>query len=248
MEASVVIGMPTYGPIQSETMFSLIALILRGGPLVHDLDYRSYMYIDQSRNSLVKRALDTNSPKLFGPVGRKSSHLLYLDADMTWPSTTIARLLAHKQPVVGGLYFLKGHPYNPIIGDLTEDGRLRMRAIAPHAKGLVKVDCVGTGCLLVDLDVFREMRRHFEDDLWFRSQETGEDIWFFQRLKQMGIPAFCDVDIDCGHLTKQIINRKKYNEMTFPDGGNLDGPMTFPGNISGRAEPGVITLNDGIPN
>jgi len=145
------------------------------------------MYVDNARNDAVRIALGENEHSI-GPV----SHVLFVDSDMVLPTDGLDRLLAHNKPSVGGLYFGKLPPFLPVAFML--DPFKRLQAYADNA--LSRVDGLGMGFTLVQTDVFRQMRAHFKDDLWFRAGEgLGEDVWFYMRLKKMGLETYLDTSI-----------------------------------------------------
>lgn len=195
---AVTIAIPCGRHTHPATTFSLIELILKGGSMVRDVISRNFMYIDAARNQLAWQVLED-------PV---STHTLWLDDDMTWRADTIECLLAHKRPVVGGTYFEKNPPYECVAGHWGQliPGKtiIPLKELAP---GLSRVGYLGMGCTLIETRVLRNMRDFFKDQLWFRSEERGEDLHFFDRCRQMGVPVFRDDDLECDHLTEQQINR-----------------------------------------
>ena len=64
------------------------------------------------------------------------------------------------------------------------------------------------------------MRDQFQDEVWFntdhrpnkdgRSTFFGEDVFFFDRLKKMGIPAYLDCDVQCEHFGGGMIGRETF--------------------------------------
>ncbi len=127
------------------------------------------------------------------------SHLLFLDCDQTFPSSTMRRLLVHKKPVVAANVATKGFPTKPTarrVGDLVYT--------TENSKGLEQVDRVGTGIMMIDLSIMSSIPKP-----WFSAssvaedgEQYGEDWWFCQQLEKSGIPIYIDHDLswEVGHL------------------------------------------------
>lgn len=200
----VALCVPAYGKIDPLTVQSLIALVTRGLVVSHNLDSfisKPFIYVDQARNDTVRQLL----------TEARASHSLWLDADMVWPHDTLDRLLAHRRPVVGGCYFLRTPPHDCVAFHFTDKGadRLDLRGTPP---GLVQVDGLGMGCTLIENQLFRDMHAHWGDQKWFRSEEGGEDVWFFRRLKAMGVPVWLDPTVECGHIAESIITKEHWKQ------------------------------------
>lgn len=146
------------------------------------------------------------------------SHILFLDADMVWPTDTLTRMLRHHdQGIVGGLYVMRYPPYAPVA---LRDGRApegsavlqyQHASEALTASALVPVDVLGMGCTLVPVSAFAAIgeRPWFE----YANDDAGwpcvtEDVPFCQKAAAAGISLWLDPSISCGHVTQQIVDRK----------------------------------------
>lgn len=156
--------------------------------------------IDTLRNDIVEKALSLNATKL-----------IMMDTDMLYHPKTIPRLLSHNLPIVGALCFRRYPPFDSIMLRIETDGtRTGYVSVDDWEEGaLVEVDATGAGCLMFDMDVFRNMPRP-----WFRFQKDpltgsviGEDIGFCQDLKQAGYRIFVDTTVPSDHLTTLCVNR-----------------------------------------
>jgi len=155
--------------------------------------------LEDMRNSIVKRALDAGC-----------SHLMMMDTDMCFHPKTITRLLSLNLDVVGALCYKRYPPFDPIMykGDINT-----YEIIEEWEEGeLVEVDATGTGCLMFNMKVFREM----PDDPWFRFRPNpdqniggivGEDIGFCSDLKRAGYKIYVDTSIPAEHLTTLSVGR-----------------------------------------
>lgn len=144
------------------------------------------------------------------------SHLLFLDADMVWPTDVLTKMLRHHdRGIVGGLYFLKGQPWAPVA----MKGKTRLEGssvdqwyrLDTYPDDLLEVDILGMGCTLIPMEVFRAIgpRPWFEygldDDGWPR---VSEDVPFCVKAQAAGFKLFLDSTVKCGHVTSQVIDEK----------------------------------------
>jgi len=155
--------------------------------------------IDTLRNDLVEKALQVGA-----------SHLIMMDTDQIYPVETIPRLLSRKLPIVGCVVHRRYPPFDPILlrGKLGD-----YESIDEWEDGaLVEVDATGTGCIMFDMRVFRDMPRP-----WFKfrhlenGEGIGEDIGFCSDLRAAGYKIYVDTTVECGHLTTMAVNRQTYN-------------------------------------
>jgi len=148
------------------------------------------------------------------------THILYLDADMIWPTDTLKRMLAHHDKgIVSGLYVQKWPPYYPIAlrGPVTESEGVN---IYTHDKdwprgetALRPQEVVGMGCTLVDVDIFRQIGErpwfHYENNAegW---PMVSEDVPFCRKAKEAGFGVWLDPAVKCGHAMVDVIDEKHF--------------------------------------
>jgi hypothetical protein len=191
-EVRVAVCEPAYRQVDPECAFSIMNVVLHSRDKIISFRSPKDMYIDKARNDLVRYALKD-----------EVSHALFLDDDMVFPPELLEKLLYHCKTVVGAMYFRKMPPHETVCGDFV-DG-LKVQPLGLLNGSLQRVGCLGMGATLVEVGVLHAMARKFGDELWFRSQECGEDVWFFDRLRQMGVPAYVDGSLVCGHCVTQLV-------------------------------------------
>lgn len=168
--------------------------------------------------------------------------LLMLDSDMEHPVSAPFRLMAHRVPVVGALYFHRGidEPLAFMEGRMAEDEwgrRVQMwdyirdtvyeylEAVnMPNASGsftvsspinpLVEVDAVGTGCMLIHRSVIESMTPPWFE---YRDGSRSEDLGFCYRVRhELGLPVYVDMSTISGHYVMiakgQAQFRSKYRK------------------------------------
>jgi len=159
------------------------------------------------------------------------SHVLFLDADMTWPTSLLHDILAHHdRGAVSGLYHLKNWPYKPVayiseawnateqVMDYTYDEQ------APLGEALRPQVLIGMGCALLPVKVFELLPRP-----WFqyqRNAQTGlmtvsEDVWFCQQAQAASVPLWLDPTISCAHISSHQVTEQDYFRAMF-DAAHLE--------------------------
>jgi len=152
--------------------------------------------IDTLRNDIVEKAL------AWGVTS-----LIVMDVDMCYHPLTIPKLLAHRLPIVGALCFRRYPPFDSLM--LRKEGEGYISVDEWKEDELVEVDATGAGCLMYDMEVFRQMPAP-----WFKfranpdGSTVGEDIGFCQELKNAGYQIFVDTSVPADHLTTMRVNRQ----------------------------------------
>lgn len=155
----------------------------------------SGMPFDHGRNSIVQTAL-TNG----------FSHVFMLDSDVIPPRDTILRLMSHNLPVVSGVYCRRSPPHGVPV--MLKGGQWITQL---PASGLMEVDLVGAGCLLVHRSVFESIPHQRPGKPWFdwKVDQQGilppeeclsEDFSWNRWIRKHGVKIFVDCSIRCRHI------------------------------------------------
>jgi len=153
-------------------------------------------HIDDVRNNLVSKAMNVGS-----------THILFMDTDQIYETPDmIERLLAHKKPVVATRVHKRYPPFSPVLlrGELGKLEIVPDKEIKPDGfESELPIEYSGTGCVLISTDILIDMypEKPFHSKLDERGKPIGEDIYFFQQLKDRNIPVIADCSIDIPHLT-----------------------------------------------
>lgn len=146
------------------------------------------------------------------------SHLLFLDADMVFPTDVLVRMLAHHdRGIVGGFYVTRHEPFAPVA--LVQGFQVSPQTMtyywfdreAATSTELRPMEALGMGCTLIPVEVFAQIgpRPWFEyqidDQGWPR---ITEDIAFCQKAAKAGVPLWLDPTIRCGHLTTLVADHR----------------------------------------
>lgn len=181
-----------------------------GGNLIRAMQRTGFVDIQFAWFGKHPRVDAMRDEALAAAIRLQCSHLVMLDADMTWPTDTLARLLAHHDAgVVSGLYLLKRFPHRPVAfhkRDYNEqsgayDYHYDLDALG--ALGLRRELLIGMGCALIPTLLGYVLPRP-----WFyyqRPADTGlptitEDVGFCEDVVKAGCPIWLDPEIVCHHL------------------------------------------------
>jgi hypothetical protein len=192
---SLVISIPCYGgQIFVDAMNSLLRTTM-------DLTQRRIVMsvsvlagdslIQRARNSAVAQFLQTDA-----------SHLLFIDADMTWRPEDVVRLIQAQRDIVCGGYVRKTE-----AADFTFGADIDARGAGYMERGLLRVRHAATGFMMIGRNVFTQMQvqlpRYTEAHLvdksgerlpvypWFECEVVNgafwsEDFAFCNRWRAMG--------------------------------------------------------------
>lgn len=190
----VFIGVPT--PEYQHMIFtsSLVGLITYSTQQGIDVVYKPQVgnRTDRNRNLILKDALTTDW-----------DYMLWLDADMNYPSDIIEKYLKAieetKADIMGCLYFKRKPPFAPIgyIGKGTQKGKYQ--GINPHDIGnsVQEVYALGYGGMMVSRRVYEALG----DDKWTKYGENFHKPDFIDHGYQTHDILFCETARDHGFKT-----------------------------------------------
>lgn len=193
---TVCIGVPSMNTMNSgfvNSLFNLARFSLTHKFGVEGVDVKLLnvrtSILPLSRTAIVKYA-----------QANQAKYLLMADSDMTFPPDALFQLMAHRTPVVGTVAARR-------------DGKGMSALYGPDVprRGLVPVDRLGTGFMLLDMAVFEDLPKPWFDLTMsdqplppdeFDMECTGEDVFFSYRLREKGVPLMLDWDLSLklGHL------------------------------------------------
>lgn len=156
--------------------------------------YRYSLNTCTARNEIVDVGLTLNA-----------THVFFMDVDMVFPELTLSKLLSHNVPIVGGYYHRKISGFLSNVFQYDENHNL-IAKFFPKS-GLVEVDAIGTGCMLINTDVFKQLPvPYFNYELApDKNRLMTEDNVFCRNAQNAGIKIYCDTNIRCGHIGEMIV-------------------------------------------
>jgi cellulose synthase/poly-beta-1,6-N-acetylglucosamine synthase-like glycosyltransferase len=194
----VAICIPARGQMEVTTAFDLtmMAAYMAGKKNIDLNVYTSQgtLIFDQ-RNSLVRTAVE-----------EKCDYILFIDADMRFPKTTLERLLAHKKDIIGVNATTRMMPPKPTARNIqiNEDGSVDwLEVFSNKEKGISKVDAIGCGVMLIKTSCLKNIPQpYFYFEQLLKGKLLGEDIYFCIKAKDAGIDTWVDNDLsmEIGHV------------------------------------------------
>lgn len=194
----VAICIPARGQMEVTTAFDLTMMAAYMASK-KNIDLNVYtsqgtLIFDQ-RNSLVRTAVE-----------EKCDYILFIDADMRFPKTTLERLLAHKKDIIGVNATTRMMPPKPTARNIqiNEDGSVDwLEVFSNKEKGIGKVDAIGCGIMLIKTSCLKNIPQpYFYFEQLLKGKLLGEDIYFCIKAKDAGIDTWVDHDLsmEIGHV------------------------------------------------
>jgi GT2 family glycosyltransferase len=190
------IGMCTSGTIRAETVTSLMSnmINLTQQDLSPNILFQIGGYVDVNRNILVNSALE-----------QKSTHIMFIDADMIFPDDAVLQLLSHDKDIIGGNYNVRLDPTAKELSGPTTKMLVDNVPVSMIGKDfpteLFKCYAVATGFMLVKLSVFEKLEMPYFD-AWIdkNNKHYTEDVDFCRKAGEAGFEVYCDPKIKIGHV------------------------------------------------
>jgi hypothetical protein len=198
----IVIAVPHTGEVSMRWAIRLTELQMPP----HSIVSKSTAAIDLAREMTVEDALEVDP-----------EWILFMDSDVIPPADVFPRLRNRGVDIVSALYYMD-HPkqIHPAMWKLDENGS---PAIAGYDyEGLVNVDAVGFGCLLVNRDVIDDIEppwfrwsKGYDDhpwDLQHQGEKPGisEDFHFCHKAIEAGYDIYVDTTVKCMHEKRSYLS------------------------------------------
>jgi hypothetical protein len=202
----ILVGIPLERTISHASLvFHRFMEIALQGPVVLKQDYTR---TDLARNRFATKLLESDY-----------THLLMLDIDHVHPADIIQRLarwpmMKPEVQVVGGLNFRRSEPYEPCCFFRDEEGG-NVTTPAKWKPGLMKVDYIGTGSILIAREVFEKIEPPWFYNVYgieanWDDQWPGEDIGFSEKCHAAGIDMYVDTTTSSPHVAERLITEQTF--------------------------------------
>ena len=199
------VAVPCMDMVQTSFMNSLLRLMSVDET---QISFRVSSLVYDSRNLLAGEA-----------VSQGYDRILFLDSDMVFQPDLLIRLskdLDEGRDYVCGLFFRRKPPYKPVIyKDLHyhRDGLKLDMKLEPYLDypqdEIFEVAGSGFGAVMMTTELVNKVGDKFgypfSPEMGF-----GEDLSFCWRVKQLGIPMYCDSSVKVGHVGMGTISEETY--------------------------------------
>ena len=185
----VALSVPSRNLWMADTAMSFAAMVAASVNEIPNLDlvFDSTLGTGLAMNRIkaVKKARDNGC-----------DYILFIDDDMHIPMGTLLFLLRHQLPIVAANCARKELPPRPTAKGFDKE----YIYTTEKSKGLEKVYSVGTGIMMIHMDVFKLIEAP-----WFNGDPVkgiGEDVWFCNQARKAGLDIYIDHDLskDVGHI------------------------------------------------
>jgi hypothetical protein len=125
--------------------------------------------------------------------------------------------------MVSGIYFIAKEQDGslpiilPCIFDDIDDFSVKYHHPLPENE-ILKVDCAGMGLTIMHRDVVTKLRKKYKKDSSFFGENNmsgdkfiGEDIAFFRKCKNIGIPLYAHTGAVAQHIKRVVWDMDYYN-------------------------------------
>ncbi len=156
------------------------------------------MPFDHARNVACQAAINAGVEWIF-----------FLDSDVVPPKDAILRLISYRQPIMSGVYHRRSPPHGvPVMI------KGPTWYVVPPNSGIVEVDLVGAGCLLIHRSVLERFMINPLDagrgktvfdwrvdmaGILPQGEALSEDFSFCLHARKMGYKILVDTGIQCRH-------------------------------------------------
>ena len=176
-KGKLAVCIPCRDTLHSAHAMSLVELVKFN--TMNDID--THVFMDASTILLTQRErLATMA------VDLGAEHILWLDSDMVFPATTAVRLMAHNEDIVAANYLRRQLPVKGVayekIGEWEDPLDFNVY------DGLVPVEGVGMGCMLMKTEILAEIPKPWFDFQWSPESNDflGEDMVLCQKIAATG--------------------------------------------------------------
>lgn len=124
------------------------------------------------------------------------THILWLDSDMQFSPSIFDILYAVQKPFVTAIYRSRRSPYAICLFDIERPYDRVMKLLNDP----FEVAACGFGCVLMETAVAEEVKRNF-GVMFCPTPDSGEDIAFCKRYRQLGGKIYAVPDARANHIS-----------------------------------------------
>lgn len=198
-DPKILIAIPSGTEWKADFGMSLAFMIAASTRVIPGIGFPE-LHVHNVRGSILSRSRQQCVEKA---IKKKMDYILFIDSDMTFPPTLLQQLLMDRVDVVAANCVTKSRP-------AVQTARLESKTsrsgtpLVTHGEGLQKVWRVGTGIMLIAIDIFEHIPTPYFDITWCDEAQdyVGEDWTFCEKLQHHGVGIYVDHAISkhVGHI------------------------------------------------
>lgn len=150
-----------------------------------------------------------------------SDYALFIDTDQTFPANLVHQLAMHKKDVMACNVATKMLPSSPTARNKHPSWPGGDVVYSNRKVGIEQVWRIGTGVMLLNLDVVRKMRKPWFATVWNDELNDfmGEDWYFCERLERQGTQIWVDHNASrmVGHIGTYTYEHSDIQVKTTPE-------------------------------
>lgn len=161
--------------------------------LQHLSELNVYYTVKFIAGSLIYSARDQLS---IAAINDGYTHILWLDSDMQFAPGIFDLLYAEKKPFVTAVYRSRRSPYAICLFDIEHPSD----RVIKLPDNTFEIAACGFGCVLMETAVAEEIKRNF-GVMFCPMPDSGEDIAFCKRYRQLGGKIYAVPDARANHIS-----------------------------------------------
>ncbi|MDN5275541.1 MAG: hypothetical protein JWN33_190 [Candidatus Saccharibacteria bacterium] len=201
-DLSTIIVCPTRGYISARIVQSWQGMIRPMNQKVIGPIFMEQMEVGEAYNQVIKMILENEELAKF-------KFILTLEEDNAPPADGLVKLYESidDYDAVGGLYWTKGESGQPMCYGDPSVMPLNFIPQIPQPDTVTPCNGLGMGFTLFRIEMLKDSR--FEYGNWFKTKQGlnanghaevfTQDLWFFQRARELGYKFACDSRVKVGH-------------------------------------------------
>ncbi|MDQ5972553.1 MAG: hypothetical protein QG553_712 [Patescibacteria group bacterium] len=201
-DLSTIIVCPTRGMIPARIVQNWQGLIRPMNQKVLGPIFMEGMEVGEAYNSVISMILEN-------PSLRDFKFLLTIEEDNAPPADGLIKLYESidTYDAVGGLYWTKGEAGQPMCYGNPKTMPVNFIPQVPEPDTITPCNGLGMGFTLFRMEMLKDKR--FEYGHWFKTKQEvvpgggvqlfTQDLWFFQKARDLGYKFACDARVKVGH-------------------------------------------------
>lgn len=201
-DLSTIIVCPTRGMIPARIVQSWQGMIRPMNQKVLGPIFMEGMEVGEAYNQVIRMILD--NPEL-----SKCKFILTIEEDNAPPADGLMKLYESidTYDAVGGLYWTKGEGGQPMCYGNPNTMPINFVPQIPQPGAITPCNGLGMGFTLFRVEMLKDKR--FEYGNWFKTKQEvapdgsvqvyTQDLWFFQKARELGYKFACDARVRVGH-------------------------------------------------